>query len=302
MGKVKYLGWGLGYLGVVDFKVRYPTQAGAFYRGDREGLIRQIEGCFKHRLGPGYIPEVKPPGEGARRIYGVVSPHAGYMYSGPVAAHGYCRLAEDGTPKVFVILGPNHTGLGSGVSLYPPGSVWRTPLGDVEIDSEVSKRIVESSSIIDVDERGHRYEHSIEVQLPFLQYLYGSVRIVAISMLLQDLETSREVGEALAMALKGVDAVIIASTDLTHYEPHDMAVKKDKLVLDAILAMDEEAMIKAVDKGISMCGPGPVAAMITALKKLGSFKPKLLSHRTSGDVTGDYMAVVGYASMVFERA
>lgn len=286
---------------MVGFRVRYPTQAGAFYSGDRDGLIKQIEGCFRHKLGPGYIPKVKPLGTGARRIYGVVSPHAGYMYSGPVAAHGYCRLAEDGIPKIFVILGPNHTGLGSGVSLYPPGGVWRTPLGDVEVDKELSERIVESSGIVDVDERGHTYEHSIEVQLPFLQYLYGSVRIVAISMLLQDLETSREVGETLAASLRDVDAVIIASTDLTHYEPHDMAVRKDKLVLDAILAMDEEAMMKAVDRGVTMCGPGPVAAMITALKRLGSFKPRLLSYRTSGDVTGDYMAVVGYASVVFER-
>lgn len=264
-------------------------------------MTRQIEECFKHRLGPGYLPKVKTVGEGARKIRGLVSPHAGYMYSGPVAAHGYCKLAEDGAPSVFVILGPNHTGLGSGVSMYPFEGVWRTPLGNVEVDSQMCKRIKEVSNLVDVDEKAHIYEHSIEVQIPFLQYLYGSLKMVPICMLMQDLETSRELGEALATALKNVDAVIIASTDLNHYEAHDRTLRKDKLVIDAILKMDEEALFKAVDEGVSMCGPGPVAVMIAALKTLGHFEATLLSHRTSGDVTGDYSAVVGYASIVFER-
>ncbi len=223
------------------------------------------------------------------------------MYSGPVAAHGYCKLAEDGTPNVFVILGPNHTGLGSGISIYPFEGIWRTPLGNVEVDSQTCKKIVEASDLIDIDERAHSYEHSIEVQIPFLQYLYGSPRIVPICMLMQDLETSRELGEALATALKNIDAVIIASTDLNHYEPHERTIRKDRLVIDAILKMDEEALFKAVDEGVSMCGPGPVATMIVALKTLGNIKTTLLSHRTSGDITGDYSAVVGYASIVFER-
>jgi len=264
-------------------------------------LIKQIEECFRHKLGPGYIPKVKPVGEGVRKIRGLVSPHAGYMYSGPVAAHGYCKLAEDGTPSVFVILGPNHTGLGSGISVYPVEGVWKTPLGNVEVDSQICKKIVDVSNLVDIDERSHVYEHSIEVQIPFLQYLYGSHRIVPICMLMQDLETSRELGEALATVLRNVDAVIIASTDLNHYESHDRTLRKDGRVIDAILRMDEEALFKAVDEGVSMCGPGPVATMIVALKRLGQFKATLLSHRTSGDVTGDYSAVVGYASIVFER-
>lgn len=263
-------------------------------------MIKQIEDCFKHRLGPGYLPKVKLI-EGERKIYGLVSPHAGYMYSGPIAAHGYCKLAEDGAPTVFVILGPNHTGLGSGISIYPFEGVWKTPLGDVEVDPQICRRIVEASDLVDIDERAHIYEHSIEVQIPFLQYLYGSPKIVPICMLMQDLETSRELGEALAKALKGVDTVIIASTDLNHYEPHDRTLKKDRLVIDAILRMDEEALFKAVDEGVSMCGPGPVATMIVTLKMLGHFKTVLLSHRTSGDITGDYSSVVGYASIVFER-
>ena len=154
---------------------RFPAVAGTFYAATKEALVRQIRNCFLHRLGPGSLPEVSEDGE--RRIAGLVSPHAGYMYSGPVAAHGYHRLASDGKPEVFVILGPNHTGYGSPVSMVDR-CVWVTPLGEAVVDEDVAKAIFRASGIVDVDPVAHRYEHSIEVQLPFLQYLYGpSIRL-----------------------------------------------------------------------------------------------------------------------------
>jgi AmmeMemoRadiSam system protein B len=225
------------------------------------------------------------------------------MYSGPVAAHGYNRLAQDGKPDIVVILGPNHTGNGSALAVMREG-VWRTPLGDVEIDTATADLITHASSIIDVDDSAHAFEHSVEVQLPFLQYLYGSsFKFVPICFLMQDLESSREVGSALAKALQGMNAVIIASTDMTHYEPQKSAEKKDKAAIDAVLKLDEAQLYSTVEGfGISMCGPGPTMALVVAAKALGAKKAELLCYKTSGDITGDYSAVVGYASIAFMRS
>ena len=276
-------------------KVRRPCQAGGFYAGNPEALKRQIENCFTHKLGPGKIPNVK---EGSRKIVGLVCPHAGYMYSGPVAAHSYYSLAADGKPDVIVIFGPNHTGQGSGLAVMKEG-VWRTPLGDIQIDQETAHQILLKSKIIDIDELAHVYEHSIEVQLPFLQYLYGSAfKFVPVSFLMQDFESSREVGQAVAEALDGKNALIIASTDMTHYESHEKAEKKDRKALSALEKLDEREFYSAIeDYHITACGYGPVVALITAAKLLGAKKGHILCYKTSGDVTGDYSAVVGYASV-----
>jgi len=281
-------------------RVRYPSQAGTFYAGSSEALKRQIENCFTHRFGPGTIPKVAK--NGPRKILGLVCPHAGYMYSGPVAANSYYQLALDGRVDVFVILGPNHYGVGSGLAIMDSG-IWRTPLGDVEVDAELAKKIVHESGLIDIDESAHRYEHSIEVQIPFLQYLYGSsFKIVPICFLMQDLESSKEVGNALAKVLAGRNAVIIASTDMTHYEPQSRAEEKDKRAINAILKMDEELLYATLESyNISACGYGPVIALIVAAKKLGAKDVKLLSYRTSGDITGDKSSVVGYASISFSK-
>jgi hypothetical protein len=224
------------------------------------------------------------------------------MASGPVAAHAYHRLAEDGKPDVIVVFGPNHTGRGSAMSIMNEGA-WRTPLGDVAIDTETADQIVAASNIIDVDDRAHAYEHSIELQLPFLQYIYGSeFKFVPICFGMQDLESSREVGEAVAKALKGKNGLVIASSDMTHYEPQERAEKKDKLAIDAALAMDETKYYQTVaDYGITTCGYGPVIAAITATKELGAKKAELLCYKTSGDVLGDRSAVVGYASITFTK-
>ena len=281
-------------------KLRYPAVAGSWYAGTPNSLRKQIEQLFTHILGPGSLPFVIK--EGPRNIVGLVVPHAGYMASGPIAAHAYHHLAEDGKPDVIVIFGPNHTGHGSALSIMNDGA-WRTPLGDVEIDTETADKILQSSSIVDVDDRAHGYEHSIELQLPFLQYLYGSgFKFVPICFMMQDLESSREVGKAVASALKGKNGLVIASSDLTHYEPQERAEKKDRMAIDAALELDEERYYNTVESyGISTCGYGPVIAAITAAKELGAKKAELLSYGTSGDVLGDRSAVVGYASIAFTK-
>ena len=282
-------------------KARPPAFAGSWYAGTSQELRKQIEGCFTHKLGPGNLPKVAK--NGPRKILGLVSPHAGYMYSGPVAAHGYYRLAADGKPDVVVILSPNHTGRGSALAIMKEG-IWRTPLGDVEIDTPVAETILRESGIIDIDEKAHAYEHSIELQLPFLQYLYGSsFKFVPICFLMQDLESSREVGKAVAEALSQQNAVVIASTDMTHYEPHESAKRKDEMAINAAAKLDEGEYYSIVEShGISTCGYGPVVAAITAAKKLGGKRGQLLCYKTSGDITGDYSAVVGYASLSFVKS
>lgn len=274
--------------------VRRPCVAGAFYPADASRLRRTIENCFTHEFGPGRLPE---PGMKERHIVSVVCPHAGYMYSGPVAAHSYYNLASEARPESAVIIGPNHTGLGGPVSMMNRG-FWETPLGNVELDEELADAIFKSSDLIDIDEVAHLREHSVEVQLPFLQYIYGhEIKFVPICMGFQDLESSREVGRAIAQAVKKKDAVVIASTDLTHQEPQTSAQRKDRMVIDSILSLDEEGLQRTVRSNrISTCGYGSVSAAIIASKMLGASKAELLSYHTSGDVTGDYNMVVGYAA------
>jgi AmmeMemoRadiSam system protein B len=233
---------------------------------------------------------------------GLVCPHAGYAFSGPVAAHAYYKLALDGKPDVVVILGPNHTGYGSPLAVMSEG-FWRTPLGDVEIDTEIANKIVRESRIVDVDESAHRFEHSIEVQLPFLQYLYGSqFKIVPICFLMQDLDSVKEVGRAVSSVLMGKNAVVIASSDMTHYEPQERALENDMMAIRTIESMNEDMFYSTVEKrGISACGYGPIAGLITAAKTMGAKEAKLLCYKTSGDVIGDYSSVVGYAAMYFTK-
>ncbi len=276
-------------------KARKPVVAGAFYAGTPEKLRRQIEWCYKHELGTGIVPQVNEIG--SRKVVALVVPHAGYAYSGPVAAHAYKELAEDGVFDTAVILGPNHTGYGPPVSVWA-GSSWETPLGEVKINGELAHEIL--GGIIKVDEMAHLYEHSIEVQLPWLQYLYREVRIVPIVMMAQDIETARAVGEIISKT--GDNIVIVASSDFTHYEPHSIAAEKDKSMIEAIVNLDEEMLYERREAlGCTMCGYGPVAAAIVAAREMKANKSKLLKYATSGDTTGDFSAVVGYGSIVMER-
>lgn len=269
--------------------MRKPAVAGQFYEGDRRSLEEQIEGCYLHRLGPGRLPEFNR--EGPRKIHGMVNPHAGYMYSGPVAAHGFSKLAEDGFPKTFVIFGPNHTGLGAGIALGTED--FETPLGVVKIDRDLTERL--AKDIIVEDATAHRFEHSIEVQLPFLQHLNEDFKFVPICMGLQDYENASVVGRIVGEVIRGKDVVVIASTDFSHYIPKDLAAKKDKMAIDKILAMDAKAFHDTVSKhDISMCGYGPVTAMLTAV---GEGRPEFLKYASSGDVV-PMREVVGYCSIV----
>jgi len=280
--------------------IRRPRVAGSFYEGNAESLKAQIENCFLQELGPKKRPKVNE--NGPREILGLICPHAGYMFSGPVAANAYYELASDGKPDTVVILGPNHTGYGSALALMNEG-FWRTPLGDVEIDAETANRIVRETRLVDVDEVAHRFEHSIEVQLPFLQYLYGSeFKFVPICFQMQDLSSAVEVGKALVEVLASKNAVVIASSDMTHYEPQGNAAAKDMAALKAVEAMDEKRFYSIIEtRNVTACGYGPIAAVITAAKGLGAKEAKLLCYKSSGDVTGDYSSVVGYAAVSFKK-
>lgn len=275
--------------------MRRPAVAGMFYAGAAGELEAQIEWCYEHELGPGAIPRVNS--RGPREIVAIVVPHAGYCYSGPVAAHAYKALAEDGVFATAVVLGPNHTGYGCPVSLWT-GAGWNTPLGEVEIDEELAQELL--GETIKADETAHMHEHSIEVQLPWLQHLYKSVRIVPIAMLAQDIETARAVGEAISRA--GDNTVIIASSDFTHYEPHSLAVERDSTLIEAVVALDEEELYRRCQRlDCTMCGCGPVAAAIVAAKKMKAQRASLLKYATSGDTSGDFSRVVGYGSIVIRR-
>jgi len=281
-------------------KVRRPTQAGTFYEGDAEALKTQIENCFLQEFGPKKHPKVKTAGP--RVVVGLICPHAGYMFSGAVAANAYYELAQDGKPDTVVILGPNHTGYGGALSLMNDG-VWRTPLGDVEVDGATADQIVRETGLVDVDDVAHRFEHSIEVQLPFLQFLYGSAfKFVPICFQMQDLASAVEVGKALVEVLASKNAVVIASSDMTHYEPQKNAAAKDLAALKAVEAMDEKRFYSIIEKqNVTACGYGPIAAVIAAAKGLGAKETKLLCYKSSGDVTGDYSSVVGYAAVSFKK-
>ncbi len=274
--------------------VRTPAVAGQFYAGSETALREQIEGCYRHRLGPGQLPEVNE--NGPREIIGLVSPHAGYPYSGPPAACGYYELAADGRPQVIIIIGPSHQPVRIGAAIQTTGA-WATPLGEAVIDSEVATAVAEDCSVLEDSAAAFSYEHSLEVQLPFLQHLYGaSVRFVPIMMVDQEWETAAPIGDSLATVLEGRDAVIIASTDMTHYEPAQVAREQDMLLVQHIEKLDAEGMLQTrARRHISMCGYGPTAAMMIAATTLGARHGQLIAYSTSGDVQ-PMPTVVGYVS------
>jgi AmmeMemoRadiSam system protein B len=287
--------------------MRYPAVAGAFYEGSRSSLLAQIERCYTSKLGPGHLPQ---PTEGPRRLLGVVCPHAGYQYSGPFAAHSFAAIAEDGLRASYVVLGPNH--YGAGAPLATTHHDWETPLGMVPIDVELLSAL--SKPPIEDDVAAHRHEHSIEVQLPFLQHLRPSVRFVPICMAFQEYELAAEVGALVADAVKDRDALIIASSDFSHVGMNynqmpprgktapAFAKDQDAKALDRILALDPKGLQDRVAKDdISMCGYGPVTAMLVAAKRLGAREARLLRYGSSSDVSGDRDMAVGYGAVAVYR-
>ena len=281
----------------VRIRARRAAVAGQFYAAGYQELREQMEDCYLHEVGPRSKPELNENGQ--RKIIALIVPHAGYPYSGPVAAHAYKALAADGKFGTAVMLGPNHTGYGAKVSIWAEGE-WETPLGRVKVDKELAHKLLEEGGI-KADEEAHIYEHSIEVQLPWLQHIYGELKIVPIAMLAQDLGTARRLGKTLSRI--GDNDVIIATTDFTHYESQVTAVEKDKLMIDAILELDEEKLFNQREAlNHSMCGYGPVASAIVAAKERGAKEAKLLKYATSGDTSGDFSRVVGYGALIIIKS
>ena len=285
---------------MVESELRKPAVAGSFYAGDSKSLDMQIEKCFLHKIGPGKIPSKMIKGE--RKIVGLISPHAGYMYSGPVAANGFYKIALDGKPDTIIILGPNHRGFGADVSIMINGK-WGTPLGELEIDKDIAENILNNSKIIKVDNKAHQFEHSIEVQLPFIQYIFNKdVKIIPICMTRQDINTDIEIARSICASIVNKNILIIASSDFTHYEPQEYAQNIDKQAIDAILKFDPKKLYDIIYRqNLTMCGPGPITTMLITCKSLGAKKVELLKYATSGDITGMYNQVVGYASLVVYR-
>lgn len=266
--------------------VRKPVVAGQFYPGASAQLKAMIETLVDETVAK-------------EEVIGLVSPHAGYVYSGAVAGAVISRVKFKDT---FVIMGPNHTGMGKPLSIMTQGT-WETPLGRVEIDSELGKQILARSSHLEEDHMAHQYEHSIEVQLPFLQYFKPDVRIVPIILAYASGAVYKEIGQEIARAVRESNrgVVIIASSDMTHYEPQESARRKDTQAIEAILDLNEDELLKRVDElNISMCGYAPTVSLISAAKESGATRAELVRYQTSGDTTGDYSAVVGYAGVIIK--
>ena len=277
---------------------RAPAVAGLFYPSGADELNQLIELSFKERrFGPGDLPPSKELRR--RRIYGIVSPHAGYIYSGAVAANGYYETSSMNFDRV-VMIGPNHYGIGTGLATVRDG-IWETPLGQVEIDTELASRISENSGILDFDDLAHSRDHCLEVQLPFLQYIKkNQFKVVPIIMIIQDKGTASEIGESIADSTRTHNALLIASSDFTHYEPNSAAHRKDRELIEAILSLDTSIFYTTLERlNVSACGYGAIASIMTAAKALGATKGELLRYATSGDIVGDTNNVVGYASIIF---
>lgn len=275
--------------------LREPAVSGIFYPKNPNELREDIESLFRDpNFGPGNLP----PSGNNEKIYGMVSPHAGYMYSGAVAAHGYYDLSSSKFESAL-ILGPNHYGLGSEVALMDKGS-WETPLGKVEIDSEVAQSIHQNCDIISIDESAHSRDHCIEVQLPLLQYIKGQFKIVPIILINQGKNTCKKLGTDIYESIKDRNLIPIASSDLTHYEANNLAYEKDKLLISAILSLDIEKFYSVlISFNVTACGYGAIATVMEISKRMGATKGKLLKYATSGDIAGDNKSVVGYSSILF---
>jgi len=280
---------------------RRPNVAGQFYEANAEALRAQIKSCFLHELGPKRLPEVNFLNH-PRNIVGMICPHAGYMYSGPVAASAFYELALDGKPDTVVLLGPNHTGYGSALSIMREG-IWNTPLGNIQIDTKIAADLIHETNFMDVDELAHRYEHSLEVQLPFLQFLYGNTfKIVPICFLMQEYDSAVEIGRALEEVLDATNSVVIASSDMTHYEPAKTATTKDQSALKAVKELDAKCFYETVEKqNITACGYAPIVTLITYAQGVNVKDIDVLNYHNSGDITGDHSSVVGYAAVVFKK-
>ena len=266
---------------------RAPAVAGRFYPADRNVLLRDLKSYL--------IPTEKT----SRTVLGCMVPHAGYMYSGHVGGAVYGAL---NWPERFVILGPNHTGRGVPLSIMSNGS-WNTPLGNVPLDSALSEALKQKFPLLEEDSEAHHSEHAIEVQLPFLQMLRPSASFVPITIGTSDYAVLAGLGMALAEVIvaQHEPILIIASSDMNHYEDDAVTRVKDHKAIERIAALDAHGLFETIHREqISMCGYGPTIVMLTACKSLGARSAELLRYATSGDVSGDRRLVVGYAGMIVQ--
>ena len=269
--------------------MRYPAVAGRFYPLQRNELLDQIEWCFEHPLGPGKIGNCG----NARKIKGALVPHAGYQCSGMNAAHAFKAIAEDGKPDAYIVIGPDHHGVPFDAVLCSDS--YLTPLGECKVHEKIAAKLAQS---ITDSPNAHMFEHSVEVEVPFLQYIDPDARIVPIIMRRQDIDSAMRLGKRIREACEGYDVVVIASSDMSHYIPKESAEKLDMMLLDKAMALDIPGMYETIARyDISACGYGPIAAMITAVQPS---KGTLLKHSDSWDSLY-YMkeSVVGYASAIF---
>lgn len=274
--------------------VRMPVVAGRFYEGKVDLLSNRIRDCFLGKHGPGKLPE----GEAGsiRELKAVIAPHAGYMYSGMAAAHSYLRIFNDGKPDHIVILGPNHYGIGARAAVCNDN--WETPLGIVRFDTELGSAIVEENEHASNDCVAHSSEHSIEVQVPFLQYTFGEdVSFVPISIKDPTYEICESLGKTLASLAEDKDVLIIASSDFTHFESAESALKKDNQAMEYLEFLDPKGFIDFVrGHRISICGAGPIATAMVFAKERGATRFNVLKYTNSGDATGNYSDVVAYVA------
>jgi AmmeMemoRadiSam system protein B len=271
--------------------LRQPAVAGYFYEASSSRLKDQVEHFLVKR-------------SKKIRARGILSPHAGLVYSGSVAGAVYASIE---LPEIFVLIGPNHTGLGAPVSLMTTGQ-WMTPLGMVTVNEALAQAVLGASRRFEADTLAHVREHSLEVQLPFIQFLKDNVQIVPIQMMDTRLDTCIDVGSALAAAIgsaglltgegEAPKVLIVASSDMSHYISAGQAKEKDSKAIQRILELDARGLYYTVrDESITMCGYGPAVAMLTACKALGATKAELIKYANSGEVSGDYDQVVGYAGI-----
>jgi len=274
--------------------IRKPVVAGQFYPGAKEDLKNMINYCIDHKYGPGSKPIVSD-----EKIFGIICPHAGYVYSGPTACHSYKSIVSQ-NPELVIIIGPNHFGIGKDVATMID-SEWQTPLGRVKVDSESAREIVEKSKFIEIDEYSHSQDHSLEVQIPMLQQILSNeFQILPVILRAQNIETAIDVGNAVSEIAKKKNAIIVASSDFTHYEENSFAHQQDRALIEPILEMNIEKFYQVLrERRVTACGYGAMAAAMIACKNLGATKGKLLSYATSGDVSGDTDSVVGYGAIKF---
>lgn len=263
---------------------RKPSVAGYFYPHDKEALKDMIEGMLDHQASK-------------EKAISVISPHAGYVYSGKVAGSVYSSVT---LPEDFVILGPNHQDVSTGISIMREG-IWETPLGDVTVNTTLADHIMKQSDMLEENARSHSQEHSLEVQVPFIQYLKGKISIVPISIAyFSTYDDLVKLGKAIATAILeyGQEVLIVASTDMSHYVSQEVAEQKDFMAIEKILDLDAHGLYEIVEtENISMCGFKPTTSAIIASNELEAKKAELIKYQTSGDVSGDFLKVVGYAGI-----